>query len=216
MLLASLMAILVLGTAVTLFVTTQKDATSAIAKADSIQTAQAGLHQMDQVLRQAYAVEFPTSTDDAGCLETAGAQPCNQVDVLARLAGSDYAVGVNCSVASASITGDQACWQYECSASATTAAGTTCNASGPNLISSKLVIDDVTNGTTSSPVFSFCYASTSTVNTSRCATGASRPTSATVTIDTPAAGTLSRTSGGDPSTVVLTDNVYMPNLDFNA
>jgi hypothetical protein len=37
-----------------------------------------------------------------------------------------------------------------------------------------------------------------------------------VTIDTPAAGTLSRTSGGDPSTVVLTDNVYMPNLDFNA
>jgi len=44
---------------------------------------------------------------------------------------------------------------------------------------------------------------------SSCAPGASRPTSGTVTIEVPAAGTLSAASNGDPATVVLTDGIFM-------
>jgi len=80
-------------------------------------------------------------------------------------------------------------------------------------VSSQLVIDDITNGTSSNPVFAFCYPNSATTG-SACATGASRPTSVAVTIDTPASGTLKSTQDGDPATIALTDDVYMTNLEI--
>jgi hypothetical protein len=76
-----------------------------------------------------------------------------------------------------------------------------------------MVIDDVINGTTAAPVFSLCYQSSSTTGSS-CAPGAARPTSGTVTVDVPAAGTLSTASNGDPATVLLSDGIFMPNLSY--
>jgi hypothetical protein len=72
------------------------------------------------------------------------------------------------------------------------------------------VIDDVSNGST--PVFSLCYTSTSTTGAA-CVAGGSA-TSAAVTLDTPAAGTLSTAAGGDRSTIVLTDDILMPDLSY--
>jgi Tfp pilus assembly protein PilW len=216
MLVASTIAIVVLGAVVALFVSTQKDAAGVITRAGSIGAAQVGLQTMDKALGAAYAVEYPTAADDAGCLPTAGVQPCNLVDVLARITGTDYLLGFNCSIASATVTTDRSCWEYQCSAAATTPAGTTCTASsGISLLSSRLLIDDVINGTSTSPVFSFCYPNTTAVNTSPCATGTALPTSATVTIDTPSSGTLPTSEQTDPSTIVLSGDVYMANLDFN-
>ena len=201
-----------------LIVAVQDGATGSTSRADSIVVASGGLREMDQELRQAYAVEFPTSTVNAGCPESSGGvQPCNVADVLERLAfsgfsGADFEVRYDCSVASATIAGDRACWRYLCSASAATGSGAACTASSSTLLSSRLVIDDLVNGTSADPVFSFCYPSSSG---SACATGAARPTSATVTIKTPATGVLPTRSGGDPSTITLTDGLYFANLDFN-
>ena len=51
---------------------------------------------------------------------------------------------------------------------------------------------------------------------SACANGATRPTSATVSVEVPASGTLSTSAaGGDRSTVELTDGLYMTNLDLD-
>jgi hypothetical protein len=220
LLIASLTALLVLGALVALFVITQKDSTGVISRDESIQTADAGLREVGQMLRQAYEVEFPTNTftteqsGETACTETAGVQPCNQVDVLVRLSGTDYEIGVNCAKPSTTVVGDQACWMYRCPASATTTSGTVCTST--TATSSNLLIDDLTNGTATNQVFSFCYPNTTGVSTSPCAAGSTRPTSATVTIDTPVTGTLSAAAGGDQSSmVVLTDDVYMGNLDFN-
>jgi hypothetical protein len=143
-------------------------------------------------------------------------QPCNVIDVLVRLSssgfsGTDFEVRYDCSVASTTIVGDNACWRYLCSASATTGSGSTCTGSSGTRLSSRLAIDDLVNGTSASPVFSLCYPSASG---SACATGAARATSATVTIQVPSTGTLATSHGGDPATVTLTDGVYFPNLDF--
>jgi len=35
-----------------------------------------------------------------------------------------------------------------------------------------------------------------------------------VTVDVPAAGTLSTASNGDPATVLLSDGIFMPNLSY--
>jgi len=218
LLVASTTALLVLGAFVALFSLSQKDAIGVTTRAESVQTAETGLRAMDQVIRQAYAVEYPTSAS-AGCTETAGVEPCSQVDILARLSGTDYEVRYDCSVASTTVPADHACWRYECSVTTSTGVGSTCtsagSSSGGTLLASNLVIDDVTNSLVTNPVFTFCYVNTTSVNTSPCATGPSRLTSATVTIDTPASGALSAAAGGDKSTVVLTDQVYMPNLDFD-
>jgi hypothetical protein len=76
-----------------------------------------------------------------------------------------------------------------------------------------MVIDDVINGTPSSQVFSLCYPSSAPTGPA-CAPGAARATSGTVTIEVPAAGTLSAASGGDPATVLLRDGIFMPNLSY--
>jgi Tfp pilus assembly protein PilW len=213
MLVASAMALVVLAPVTTLFVGSQNDATSIIARADASQTAEAGLDAMDTELRQTYAVEFPTTSSNAGCTGTTGIQSCNQADVLVRSSGSDFELGYVCTVASTTITGDRACWLYKCLATNEVPALPTCTASsGSQLVSSSLVIDDLTNATSSSPVFAFCYPNFATSG-SACATGASRPTSVSITIDTPAAGTLTSRQIRDPSTISLTDDVFMTNLD---
>ena len=217
LLVAMALALIVLGTAALLFVTGQVDATSAITRADAVQTANAGLREMDQDLLQAYEVEYPTSTSyaSAGCtaVSAAGVQLCNQIDVLARSgSGTDYEVRYDCAVASTEIATDRSCWRYECSASAATGTGSSCLATTSG-VAARMVIDDVIDGTTAAPVFSLCYQSSSTTGSS-CAPGASRPTSGTVTIEVPAAGTLSAASNGDPATVDLSDGIFMPNLSY--
>jgi hypothetical protein len=182
-----------------------------------VQIANAGLREMDQDLRQSYQVEYPTSTlhATAGCttVSSAGIQLCNQLDVLARTgSGTDYEVRYDCAVPSTTVTGDQSCWRYQCSASASTGSGSSCLATTGG-VAAKMVIDDVINGTTSSQVFSLCYASSATTG-SACASGAARPSSGTVTIKVPAAGTLSKASNGDPATVVLQDGILMSNLSY--
>jgi len=217
LLVAMALALIVLGTAALLFVTGQVDATSAITRADAVQTANAGLREMDQDLLQAYEVEYPTSTSysSPGCtaVSAAGVQLCNQIDVLARSgSGTDNEVRYDCAVASTAITTDRSCWRYECSASAATGSNSSCLATTGG-VAARMVIDDVINGTTAAPVFSLCYQSSSTTGSS-CAPGAARPTSGTVTVDVPAAGTLSTASNGDPATVLLSDGIFMPNLSY--
>jgi Tfp pilus assembly protein PilW len=214
LLIATTIALLVLVPITALFVDTQQDSTRVITKADAIQSNESGLQAMDHSLRQAYAVEFPTTSSNSGCTGTTGTQYCNQADVLVHTSGSDYELGYICTVASTTITGDRACWLYKCLATNEAPASSTCTASsGSQLVSSQLVIDDITNGTSSNPVFAFCYPNSATTG-SACATGASRPTSVAVTIDTPASGTLKSTQDGDPATIALTDDVYMTNLDI--
>ena len=213
LLIASTIALLVLAPVTALFADTQQDSTRVITKADAIQSNETGLQAMDHSLRQAYAVEFPTTSSNSGCTGSSGIQSCNQADVLVRASGSDYELGYVCTVASTTITGDRACWLYKCLATNEAPASSTCTAgSGGQLVSSSLVIDDITNGTSSNPVFEFCYPNSAATG-SACATGASRPTSVAVTIDTPASGTLTSAQNGDPATIVLTDDVNMANLD---
>jgi len=218
-LVASALSLVILTATFAMFVTSQKDATTVIAKADAVQNADVGLRQMVQDLDNAYQLEFPTSTVNTGCAATAGVQPCNIVDVLVRLSssgfsGSDFEVRYDCTVASVTIPADRACWRYLCSASATTAAGSSCTAASGTLLNARLVIDDLINGTTSDPVFSLCYPSTVTTGVA-CGTGAARATSGTVTIKVPAAGTLSAAAGGGKTTTILTNGIYMANLDYN-
>lgn len=216
-LVATLIALAVIIPVTAVLVTTQNHAAGNIARADQVQAATVGLRNMDQELRQAYQLEFPTSTANTGCPVTAGVQTCNQVDILARLtntgfSGTDFEVRYDCAVASTTVTGDRACWRYLCSASAATGSGSTCIATSPGLLSSRIAIDALVNGTSSDPVFSLCYPSASG---SGCGAGATRATSATVTIKTPSTANQATSNGGDPSTVVLTDGVYFPNLDYS-
>ena len=218
MMVALAISFVVITSLVASLVTVQNHAAGSILRADSVAGASVGLREMDQDLRQAYELEFPTSTQNTGCTESsAGVQPCNVIDVLVRLSssgysGTDFEIRYDCSVASTTIVGDHACWRYLCSASATTASGSTCTASSTTLLSSRLVIDDLINGTSVNPVFSLCYPSTSG---SACASGAARATSATVTIETASTGAQATSRGGDPATIELTDALYFPNLDFD-
>ena len=219
----SVVAVLLTPT-VLLINTAQNHAAGDISRSDTVQYATVGLREMDQELRQAYAIQYPTSTNNASpsCPEgttgaAAGVQTCNVIDVLARLtspgfSGSDFEVRYDCSVASTTISGDQACWRYLCSASASTGATAACTPSSTTLLSSTLVIDDLVNGTAGDPVFSLCYPAVSTTTT--CTTGSPRPTSAMVTIKLPSTGTQATNDGGDPAVIDLTDGVYFPDLDF--
>ena len=224
MLVAMSVAVVLLLPTVLLINTAQNHATGDITRADTIQYGSAGLRQMDQELRQAYEIQYPTSTNDASpsCPEGttgagAGVQGCNVLDVLARLtstgySGSDFEVRYDCSVASTTITTDRACWRYLCSASASTSTTAACTASSTTLLSSQLVIDDLVNGTPDNPVFSLCYPAVSTAST--CSTGSTRPTSGTVALELPSTGTQATNRGGDPSVIDLTDGLYFPDLDF--
>ena len=217
-------ALVLLVPTVALITSAQNHVAGDALRADTIQYASAGLRQVDQELRQAYEIEYPTSTNNSSpsCPEgttgsAAGVQTCNVLDVLARLTstgntGTDFEVRYDCSVASTTITGDHACWRYLCSASASTSATAACTASSTALLSSRLVIDDLVNGTASDPVFSLCYPAVST--TSTCTTGSTRPTSASVTLKLPSTGTQATNRGGDPSVIYLTDGLYFTNLDF--
>jgi len=222
MLVTSAMALAVLTPTAALVVSAQRDSASIVTKAETVQLAQTGLREMVQQLDQAYEVSYPTSTNSGGCgTETAGVQACNIVDVLVRLtstgqSGTDFEVRYDCTVASTTVTGDRACWRYMCSATASTGTGTgsSCLSTSTTLLTKKLVIDDLVNGTTANSVFSFCYPNAGTTG-SACTNGATRPTSATVTIEVPASSTLSTAAGGDRSTVELTDGLYMTNLDLD-
>jgi Tfp pilus assembly protein PilW len=216
LLVAMSFALIVLTATLAIFTTSQKDEQGIFGKADAVQLANAGLREMDQDLRQAYEINFPvSSTTSNGCTASSGKQPCNIVDVLARLTSTgytytDYEVRYDCTVASTTITSDTSCWRYLCSASAATLATSSCLASSSNLLSSREIIDDVSNGST--PVFSLCYTATSTSGAA-CAAGGTA-TSATVTIDTPAAGKLSTAAGGDRAAIVLSDGIFMPDLSY--
>ena len=217
-------AVVLLVPTVALITAAQNHVTGDALRANTVQYATAAMRQMDQELRQAYQIEYPTSTNNLSpsCAEgttgsAAGVQTCNVFDLLARVtspgySGSDFEVRYDCSVASTTIIGDRACWRYLCSASASTSATSACTASSTALLSSRLVIDDLVNGTASDPVFSLCYPAGST--TSACATGSTRPTSGTVTLKLPSTGTQATKRGGDPSVVYLTDGLYFPDLDF--
>jgi prepilin-type N-terminal cleavage/methylation domain-containing protein len=203
-LIASVLALLVLGATLSLFVTGQVDATSAVARADAVQVANDGLREMDQDLRLAYEVQNPTSTSLTGCTLSNGIENCSIIDVLARTgSGTDYEVRYNCSsLHSTTVPADYSCWRYQCSASAATLPTSPQCLTGT--VSSKMIIDDVINGASATtPVFSFSWPS-----------GTTRPTTGTVTIDVPAAGTLSKASNGDPATVLLSDGIFMPNLSY--
>lgn len=219
-LVTSTMALAVLTPTTALIVSAQRDSASVVTKAETVQLAQVGLRGMVQELDQAYEVEVPTSTSSTGCgTETAGVQTCNVADVLVRLtstgqSGTDFEVRYDCTVASATVAGDRACWRYMCSATATTTTNSSCLSTSSTLLTSKLVIDDVVNGTTANPVFSFCYPNAGTTG-SACTSGSTRPASATVTIEVPASGTDATAAGGDLSTVELTDGLYMTNLDLD-
>jgi prepilin-type N-terminal cleavage/methylation domain-containing protein len=215
------MALIILTATFSLLGTSQKDDNALMSRADAVQSANSGLREMTQDLRQAYAIEYPLSTTTAlsttpNCHAVSGTQPCDVIDILARLSGtgfsySDYEIRYDCTVASTTVTGDTSCWRYLCSASATTAVpGSSCTASSSTLLSSRETIDDVSNGT--SPVFSLCYTSNSTSGGACTATGTAN--SGVVTIDTPAAGALSSAAGGDPATITLTNGIYMPNLTY--
>jgi prepilin-type N-terminal cleavage/methylation domain-containing protein len=217
------MALAVLTPTAALVVSSQRDSASIVTKAETVQSAQAGLREMVQDLDQAYEVEYPTSSNSSGCgTETAGVQACNIADVLARLtstgqSGTDFEVRYDCTVASTTITSDRACWRYLCSATASTGTSSSCTSASGTLLAKKLVIDDLVNGattTTTNAVFSFCYPNAGTTG-SACANGATRPTSATVSVEVPASSTLSTAAGGDLSTVELTDGLYMTNLDLD-
>ncbi len=221
--LAAALALLVLWPVSTVLTNTQQASTGTIQRADAIQAAQVGLRAMDQQLRNAYAVEFPTQS--AGCSSpwctsiSSGVQYANVVDVLTHSVNTlntttpDSEIRFDCTQASPTIAGDRACYEYICTASYSTGSGSpsSCTSSG------HLVIDDLTNATNTKAgaVFAFCYPTSGT--SGGCATpptGASRPSSALVTIDVPAASSLStHTQDGDPTTVQLTDTVYMQNLD---
>ena len=217
-------AVVLLVPTVALITAAQNNVAGDSLRADTIQSATGGMRQMDQELRQAYEIEYPTSTNNSSpsCPEgttgsAAGVQTCNVLDVLARLTspgytGSDFEVRYDCSLASTTIPGDHACWRYLCSASASTSATSTCTASSTLLLSSKLVIDDLVNGTASDPVFSLCYPAVST--TSACTTGSTRPTSGSVTLKLPSTGTQATNRGGDPSVIYLGDGLYFPDLAF--
>jgi len=222
------MAGMLVTATITMFVFLQAGSSGVIARAETVQDAQVGLREMDQELRQAYSIQFPTSTTTstatAGgtttCTASSGVEPCNVVDFLARLTGTgfsyaDYEVRFDCTASSTTVSGDRTCWRYLCAASATTGstAPSTCTSSSSNLLTDGPVIDDLTNATSTSPVFSFCYPNTGTTGSS-CTAGAAQPTSATVTIDVPSSGQLKSAQNGDPSTIQLTDGVYMPNLNF--
>jgi prepilin-type N-terminal cleavage/methylation domain-containing protein len=209
-LVATLVAVLLLGGTASVFITGQVDATSAIARADAVAIANTGLREMDQDLRQAYQVEYPTSTlynspAGQGCAApSAGIQSCNQLDVLARTGSqTDYEVRYDCYVTSATNPPDKSCVRYQCAASAATGSGSTCTSI--NATSTRVVIDNLVNyvNTPNTPVFSLSYQSSAT-----------RPSSGMVTIKVPAAATLSKASHGDPATVVLQDGIFMPNLSF--
>jgi hypothetical protein len=222
LLVAAALSIVVLAATLTLFETLQRNSAGVLTRAATVQAAQAGLREMDSELRQAYQIEFPTSSvtsivpatgsgNSTTCTASAGVEPCNVVDVLVRLSGTDYEMRFDCTIASPTIPADRSCWRYICSASASTSTNQACASGQSNFIRRNLLIDDITNATSTAPVFSFCYPGTST----QCAAGGTRPTSASVTIDTPAAGTLASTNtGADASTVQMTDDVFMPNLGF--
>ena len=206
---ASVLALLVLGATLSLFVTGQVDATSAIARADAVQIANDGLREMDQDLRQAYEVQYPTSTSSgtppATCAApSAGIQSCNQLDVLARNGSqTDYEVRYDCYVTSTTNPPDKSCVRYQCLASASTPPSATCTSG--NATSTRVVIDNLVNyvNPRNTPVFSLSYPS-----------GATRSSSGTVTIEVLAAGTLSKASNGDQATVLLQDGIFMPNLSY--
>jgi Tfp pilus assembly protein PilX len=209
--LAVALALIVLVPISTVLLDTQQAANGVIQRGDAVQAAQVGLRAMDQQLRDAYEIESPTTTTATGCYAVSnGVQPCNVIDVLTRTNGTDSEVRFDCTVASTTIAADRACWRYTCTASATTGSGSSCTPGTG--VTQTLMIDEITNGTSASnAVFSFCYQSVSA-----CSLNTTRPTSVGVTIDVPAAGTLSTTKqNGDPSTVQLTDTVYFANLDFN-
>jgi Tfp pilus assembly protein PilV len=219
-LVAGAMALAVLTATTALLVSSQRDSASAVTKAETIQLDQAGMREMVQELDQAYEIEYPTSTNNSGCsASSAGVQTCNIVDALVRLTGtgytgSDFEVRYDCTVASTTLTSDRACWRYLCAASASTGTASTCISTSSGLLQEKLLVDDLVNGTTTSPVFSFCYPNTASTGNA-CASGASRPTSASVTLEVPASGSLASAAGGDPATVTLTDGLYMNNLDLD-
>jgi hypothetical protein len=221
------LSIVVLTATLTLFESLQRNSAGVITRAASVQSAQVGLREMDSELQQAYQVEFPTTTSSSlvstttassgsgtvSCTAASGVEPCNVVDVLVRLSGTPYEVRYDCSVASATVSGARACWRYTCPATVSTGSAQSCTATTANVVK-QLLIDNVTDGTSSSPVFSFCYPGTGTTQCSS-STTIYRPTSASVVIDTPAAGTLATANtGADRSTVQLTDEVYMANLGF--
>ncbi len=213
-------ALAVLAPVTAALVITQTHGGANITRSDQVQAVTVGLRTMDQELRQAYQFEFPTTApaDTAVCPVTSGMQACNQVDFLARLSntgfsGTDFEVRYDCTAASVVVPGENACIRYLCSASAATSSiPSTCLASSPTLRSSRRVIDPIVNGTSSDPVFSLCYPSTT--GTGCGVSTATRATSATVTLKVPSTPNQATGNGGDPAVVVLTDGVYFPNLDY--
>ena len=108
-------ALVLLVPTVLLITTAQNHANGDAVRADTVQYATVGLREMDQELRQAYEIQYPTSTNNStpSCPEgttgaSAGVQACNVLDVLARLtspgfSGSDFEVRYDCSVASRAV-----------------------------------------------------------------------------------------------------------------
>jgi prepilin-type N-terminal cleavage/methylation domain-containing protein len=212
LLMAMSLALVILTATLALFITSQKDEQGVFSRADAVQSANAGLREMDQDLRQAYQINFPLAATTAdGCVASSGTQPCNIIDVLVRLTGTEYEIRYDCTVTSTTVSGDTSCWRYSCSATASTPTTSSCLASSKTLVSAREVIDDVSNGSTT-PVFSLCYTATAATGAACAAGGA--VTSANVTIDTPAAGTHSTAAGGDRSTIILSDGIFMPDLSY--
>ena len=93
-------AVVLLVPTVALITTAQNHVNGDALRATTIQYATAAMRQMDQELRQAYEIEYPTSTNNSSpnCPEgttgsAAGVQTCNVIDVLARLTSTGLHAG---------------------------------------------------------------------------------------------------------------------------
>jgi type II secretory pathway pseudopilin PulG len=187
-LVATSMFLVIMLATLSLFDTSQKTASSDLARSAAVRDASASLQAMDHELRGAYEVVGPLITAKAS-LSTATS---NYLDVYVRNNTGHYRVLYDCTIASPTLAGARACTRY---IGLTGAADTV-----PGGTKGAAIVDHLLNGTSGEPVFTLTYPA-----------GATRPDYASVVIKVPA---KSERAVGDPSTIELTDGVYMSALNL--
>lgn len=188
-LVATAMFVLVVSATLALFDLSQKTANSHLARSEATAAAATGLQQMDHELRGAYEVLGPTLGSAPTAATTATS---NYLDVYVRNNTGHYRVLYDCTIASPTLAGARACTRY---IGLTGAADTV-----PGGTKGAAIVDHLLNGTSGEPVFTLTYPA-----------GATRPDYASVVIKVPA---KSERAVGDPSTIELTDGVYMSALNL--
>jgi type II secretory pathway pseudopilin PulG len=188
-LVATSMFLVIMLATLSLFDTSQKTAASNLARSAAVRDASVGLQAMDHELRGSYEVVGPLISAKAA-LSTATS---NYLDVYVRNNTGHYRVLYDCTVASPTLKGARACTRYT---GLTGAADTV-----PGGSKGAVTVDHLLNGTSGEAVFTLTYPA-----------GATRPDYASVVVKVPA---KSERAIGDPSTVELTDGVYMASLNLS-